>query len=89
MNLSPLSKSTWQTFEKCPWKAHAHKNLGLESIAGPAAEAGKEAHSLIEQIIKGEISPEDAMASASDPEIADWVQTALDHLDDVRREFDA
>lgn len=87
MHLSPLSKSTWATFELCPWKAHAHKNLGLESVAGPAAEAGKEAHTLIENVLRGHMTPEEAIAKASDPEIGDWIQAGLDHVADIRREY--
>lgn len=84
MKLTPLSKSTWATFELCPWKAHAHKNLGLESIAGPAAEAGKEAHSLIENVLRNEMTPEQAMDAASTPEIAEWVRVALKAVDEIR-----
>lgn len=56
MILSPLSKSTWSTFEKCPWKAHAHKNLGMPSEAGPAAEMGVVVHDIIAKVLKGEVS---------------------------------
>jgi hypothetical protein len=77
MILTPLSKSTYGTFEKCAWKAHAHKNLKLESKPGPAAIIGSETHSLIEAILKGEMTFSDVSEVASSPEIVSWIQRAL------------
>lgn len=77
MILTPLSKSTYGTVEKCAWKAHAHKNLKLESMPGPAAIIGSETHTLIEHILKGEKTFSDVSSMASTPEIVSWVQRAL------------
>jgi hypothetical protein len=77
MFLQPLSKSTYSTFEKCPWKAHAHKNLGIPSESSPAAELGVKAHELIAAILKGEISKEDIDVFAEDNDIAEMTRAAF------------
>lgn len=77
MILTPLSKSTWQTFEKCPWKAHAHKNLGLESVAGPAAEMGVEVHDIIARVLKRELDFQDIDKVASSDEVSSLAKNYL------------
>jgi hypothetical protein len=68
--LQPLSKSTYQTFESCPWKAHCHKNLGIKSESGPAAEMGIKVHELIAKILTGEIKYDDIDIFAETEEMA-------------------
>lgn len=77
MYLQPLSKSTYSTFEKCPWKAHAHKNLGIPSKSSPAAELGVKAHELIAAILKKEISQDDIDIFAETDDIAEMTRAAF------------
>jgi cytochrome c556 len=77
MLLTPLSKSTWSNFEKCPWKAHAHKNLRIKSESSLAAEIGVKTHELIAGVLKGEIPFEEIDLYAETPEIADLAKAAF------------
>lgn len=83
MLLTPLSKSTWTNFEKCPWKAHAHKNLKIKSEYGLAAEIGVKAHELIAGVLKDEIPFEDIDLFAETPEISDLVKAAFTKFPDM------
>jgi hypothetical protein len=71
MQLTPLSKSTYSVFLKCPFKAHAHKNLGHKSIAGPAAELGSAVHLVWENWLNTGKDPEQC-----DQEILDLFESA-------------
>lgn len=77
MNLTPLSKSTYRTFTACPWKAHAHKNLGFTFRSGPAAGLGIEVHLLIAQVLQGRLTRDEAQQRASSIEAAELIARAL------------
>ena len=77
MILKPLSKSTFTVFKVCAFKAHAHKNLGFERQSNFLAANGKLIHKLSERVENGEISLEDAMILAGDPETAQLVRNAV------------
>jgi len=69
MILQPLSKSKYEVFLKCPWKAHALKNLGLEDSWGQPAADGIETHDLLEGVLSERISEPMALEMASSDEV--------------------
>jgi hypothetical protein len=81
MILQPLSKSHWQTFLKCPWKAHCHKNLRIPSLTSRAGEIGREAHALIDAVLKGSLSFSEIGQVADDPEVVSLAQNAFSFPD--------
>lgn len=78
MKLQPLSKSKYGDFLKCPWKAHALKNLGFEDKWGGAADMGIEMHDIVARILAGEITEEQGFGLASSPEVRWLVKRALE-----------
>jgi hypothetical protein len=77
MRLDPLSKSTYSTWETCHWKAHAHKNLGIESISGPAAVLGQDTHQVIQSVLKKEVDFSEIDKVSGSEEIADLARKAF------------
>jgi hypothetical protein len=77
VRLDPLSKSTYKNWLKCPWKAHAHKNLGLVDVSGPAALNGQEFHYLLAEALSGRMTLERAIAAASIEEIGWWLENTM------------
>ncbi len=80
MKLDPLSKSTYKNWLKCPWKAHAHKNLGFVDVSGPAALMGIEFHYLLAEVLAGRMTLEQAIAAASTKEIGWWLENTWQWL---------
>ncbi len=77
MILKPLSKSAYATFALCPFKAHAHKNLGFERPSNFLAMNGKLIHSLREKIDNGELTLDAAKSLTTDPETANLLEKAV------------
>lgn len=77
MNLTPLSKTTHRTFCVCPWKAHAHKNLGFPHHSGPAADIAVEVRLLLAQVLEGTLTHGEAHQKATSTEIAGLVARTL------------
>lgn len=80
MLLQPLSKSTYTNFLRCPWKAHAHKNLGIPSISGPAAIFGVKTHELIAAVLLGQVKFDEIDIYAESDEMAEMTRFAVSYL---------
>lgn len=77
MKLKPLSKSTCSIVPICPFKAHAHKNLGYERTSNIYAARGKLVHAYKEKIDSGRITLEQALSEIKDPEISELVELSV------------
>jgi len=56
MQLLPLSKTKYETFKMCPYKADLIYNVGLKDRQSDAAETGVLAHQYIQDYLSGRIS---------------------------------
>lgn len=77
MRFNRISKSFLATFKVCAFKADAHHNQGIDSIANIWAERGKTVHKLKEQIDSGLVSFEDARKLTNDPDVWNLVDLAV------------
>lgn len=72
MNILPLSKSTYQDFEKCPQYAYNRKVLGLRPPVGDAAKKGVQFHNAVANLLEG-TTEEDVRRSITYPEVNEWL----------------
>lgn len=77
MKYVPLSKSGVSTVDKCPEKAHLHKNCGIESIGNIYANKGKAVHKLKEMIDTGQIKTSEIHLHSADPDVIAWTELAI------------
>jgi len=92
-----LSKSTYATALKCPWKAYAHKVMGLRSESNQAAENGIVTHQLWGEIIRGTTRFDDALEAVPNDNVRFLLKQAIlnepipwadDHILEAYRSFD-
>lgn len=76
MNLLPLSKSTYQDFNRCPQYAYNRKIKKIQPPVGVAALKGVQYHKIISDIIKG-ASIRESLKKATYPEVSDWLNLTL------------
>jgi len=88
MRLLPLSKSKYAVFLKCPWKAHALKNLGFQETTTLAAEQGIEAHAHLANILSGLTTVDDALQACSSEDVKYFVRQGL-KLNPIRNHSNA
>ncbi len=77
MKLAPLSSRIYRMFTVCPWKAHAHMNLGLAPHSGPAADPDFEVRHVLAEALRGRLTLQEARQRAGSPEVADLVSQAM------------
>lgn len=72
MNILPLSKSTYQDFEKCPHYAYNRKVKGLRPPVGDAAKKGVQFHNAVANLLDG-TTEDDVRRSITYPEVNEWL----------------
>ncbi|MFH1118083.1 MAG: hypothetical protein V1792_29530 [Pseudomonadota bacterium] len=77
MRLVPLSSDTYRIFTVCPWKAHAHNNLGFAPEPGPASDPSLEVRHLLGHALRGRLTPEQALQRGASREAADLLARTL------------
>lgn len=75
--LIPLSKSTYGVWQKCHWKAYAHKVLKLKSKDSKFSANGREVHDLAAQVQSGSTDINAALASASNREVEELTAKSI------------
>lgn len=77
MKLVPLTSSAYRTFTLCPWKAHAHNNLGFALASSPETRLDFEVRHLLARILRGTLTLEEARHRGASGEAVDLVARAL------------
>lgn len=75
--LIPFSKSRYNTWSKCHWKAYAEKVLGLKTKKTIYAANGNEVHDLRVQVQSGGTDMASALAAASSPEVSELAAKSI------------
>ena len=75
--LIPFSKSRYNTWIKCHWRAYAEKVLGLKSKSSKQASNGNEVHDWRVQIQSGSTDMDTALAQASSPVVSELTAKSI------------
>jgi hypothetical protein len=76
MKVNSFSKSGYQAFRICPWRADQIRNHGVKAKPSQAALDGREVHQLWHDINMGKITRDQAVDKASNDDVAEQVRMA-------------